>query len=336
MILGIPKETKIHEYRVGVTPDGVAALIQEGACVLVEHRAGIGAGFTDQEYRRAGAKVLTKVADIWRRSNLIVKVKEPQPSEFRFLRPGLSLFTFLHLAANPAVAKALRHHQVNAMAYEDVTGKDGRHPILEPMSRIAGHLAGLLGANFLRRDLGGKGICLSSLGSAESGRVLVLGAGNVGREAVHVVCGLGARVVLFDKDPAKVNAVRKRFPGQVQGLCDVRGLSRVVKASDLVIGGILVSGQKTPILVTREMVKSMEPGSVIIDVAVDQGGCVATIRPTTLDRPTYKAYGVVHCGVTNLPSLLARSSTRMLTGATLPYLIEMVRSGMAASSTLLS
>lgn len=304
-----------------MTPQGVRRLVEAGFQVWVESNAGVPSGFADEDYRRSGAQIKTKARDVWA-SDLVLKVKEPQPSEYRFFRPGLTLFTFLHLAAHPRLARELERKKVKAIAYELVRDEAGRFPILAPMSEIAGCLAALMGANYLRRDLGGKGTLLTAIGSGGTGHVTILGAGHVGTNALRVAHGLGATVTLFDKDPQKLEGIGALYTERIQLLRDPQDLPEILRRTDLLIGAVLVPGQVAPKIVSREMVKRMEKGSVIVDVAIDQGGCVATSRPTTIKRPLINQYGVLHCGVTNLPSLVPRTATEALARASLSYVLE--------------
>ncbi len=304
-----------------MTPQGVRRLVEAGFQVWVESNAGVPSGFADEDYRRSGAQIKTKARDVWA-SDLVLKVKEPQPSEYRFFRPGLTLFTFLHLAAHPRLARELERKKVKAIAYELVRDEAGRFPILAPMSEIAGCLAALMGANYLRRDLGGKGTLLTAIGSGGTGHVTILGAGHVGTNALRVAHGLGATVTLFDKDPQKLEGIGALYTERIQLLRDPKDLPEILRRTDLLIGAVLVPGQVAPKIVSREMVKRMEKGSVIVDVAIDQGGCVATSRPTTIKRPLINQYGVLHCGVTNLPSLVPRTATEALARASLSYVLE--------------
>lgn len=331
MIIGVPKEIKPYEFRVAMTPEAARSLVSEGHQVLVEHQAGVGSGFSDQAFRENGARVVTNHREIFKHSDLILKVKEPWTGELRLFHPGQILFTFLHLAANPQVMRELLKRRVTALAYETVQTEDGRLSILAPMSEIAGKMAALLGANYLRKDLGGKGVVISGVGGKDRGQVLVLGVGNVGRHAAEVLYGMGAEVVLYDHDPVRLEALRKELGARCTVLHDPADLPQRVASSDLVIGAILVPGGKTPCLISTPMIQKMAAGSVIVDVAIDQGGTVAGIKPTTLKQPVYTKYGVLHCGVTNLPSLAARSATIALSAQTLPYIHKIANLGLDAA-----
>lgn len=324
MLLGIPREVKFFENRVAMTPGGVRRLIDAGFEVRFESGAGVASGFSDADYRRSGAQIKTKARDVWA-ADLVLKVKEPQPPEYRFFRPGLILFTFLHLAAHPRLARELERKEVKAIAYELVRDEAGRFPILAPMSEIAGCLAALMGANYLRRDLGGKGTLLPAIGSGGTGHITILGAGHVGTNALRVAHGLGATVTVFDKDPQKLERAAQLYTERLQLTSDASDLSEILRRTDLLIGAILVPGQAAPKIVTKAMVKKMEKGSVIVDVAIDQGGCIATSRPTTIKVPLVNVYGILHCGVTNLPSLVPRTATEALARASLPYVLDFAK-----------
>ncbi len=321
--IGIPKETKPFENRVAMTPRGVAVLVAAGARVAVQKNAGLGSGFPDGLYRQAGAKIVTTASQAWE-ADLVLKVKEPQAPEFRFFRPSLTLFTFLHLAACPLLARALERKKVAAIAYEDVTDAQGGFPILAPMSEIAGCLSTVIGANYLRRDLGGKGTLLPAIGRGGTGHVTILGAGNVGTNALRVAHGMGASVTVFDKNPMRLKVLQNEYTERLQPLNDALELPEVIRRTDLLIGAVLLPGRAAPEVVSEAMVKSMEAGSVIVDVAIDQGGCVATSRATTIRKPIFLKHGVLHYGVTNIPSLVPRTATEALSRATLPYVLKLI------------
>ena len=308
-----------------MTPMGVKRLVEAGADVWVERGAGKNSGFPDQAYRGAGAS-LKPAASVWK-ADLVLKVKEPQPSEFRYFRPDLILFTFLHLAANPVLAKALERKRVNALPYEMVRDPDGGFPILAPMSEIAGCLAALVGANYLRRDLGGKGTLLPSIGTGGTGHVTILGVGHVGRNALRVAHGLGATVTLYDQDTQKLERIGSQYTERLQLLSSPTDLPEILKRTDLLIGAVLIPGKAAPRIVTAKMVRLMEAGSVIVDVSIDQGGCIETSRPTTIRKPVFEKFGVLHYGVTNMPSLVPRTATEALSHVTLPYVLELAQTG---------
>ncbi len=333
MIIGIPKEIKTAEWRVSLTPEAVRQLVGRRHRVLVQKGAGVASGFPDIEYRRAGAVIVSSFKDVYRQAELVLKVKEPQPQEYSCLRPGLNLFTFLHVAANRPLLRALLKKKVTAIAYETVESKNGNQPILAPMSEIAGLLAPLIGANYLRKDMGGKGVLLPSVGVGGAGRVTVIGAGRVGSSAVKIAHGLGALVTVYDVDVRKLKKCWSLYGERVQILSEARELPEIIKRTDLLIGAVLIPGQKTPLVVTRQMVEAMDAGSVVFDVAVDQGGCIETARPTTLAKPVFERSGVLHYGATNIPSLVPRSATEALVSASLPYIIQLADKGFEKAFT---
>lgn len=326
MIIGVPKEVKIGENRVGVVPAGAQALVDAGSRVLVQAGAGAGSGIPDEAYRAAGAEMVPDAAAAWGGADMVVKVKEPAAAEFGLLRPGLILFTYLHLAAARELTLALLARGVTAIAYETVEAADGSLPLLAPMSEVAGRLATQIGATLLQKDRGGPGILLGGVPGVRHGRVTVLGGGAVGVNAARVAVGMGAEVTLIDIDLKRLARIDEHFPGKIETLMSNRAtIEDAAVASDLLVGGVLVAGARAPVLVSEETVRRMRPGSVIVDVAVDQGGCIATIRPTTHAEPTYVLHGVIHYGVTNMPALVPRTSTFALTNATLPYLLRLAR-----------
>ncbi|OIO57560.1 MAG: alanine dehydrogenase [Alphaproteobacteria bacterium CG_4_10_14_0_2_um_filter_63_37] len=318
MIVGIPQEIKDHEYRVALTPDGAHELVQAGHEVRVQRGAGVGSGFADTEYEAAGAHIVA-AEQAWAAA-LVVKVKEPLPSEYRYLRPNLLLFTFLHLAAVPELTQVLLKTRTRAIGYETVQLPDGRLPLLAPMSQVAGRLAVQAGAHHLEREQGGSGILLGGVPGVAPGRVTVLGAGNVGLNAVRIAVGMGAMVTLLDLDHGKLTHAEALFDGRIVTLVASRGnVARSVAQADLVVGAVLIAGAKAPTLIDRAMLRSMRPGSVLADVAIDQGGVAETSRPTTHSAPTFVEEGVVHYCVANMPGAVPRTSTLALTGVTLPY-----------------
>jgi alanine dehydrogenase len=330
--VGVPTEIKSSEGRVAMTPDGVRELARAGAHVFVQTGAGSNCSLTDDDYRAAGAVIVLTAADAWSK-DMVVKVKEPQASEFVFLRPDLTLFTYLHLAAYPAVADALIASKCTAIAYETVQSASGSLPLLAPMSEVAGRLAPQMGAQFLERPKGGRGILMGGAPGVRPARVVVLGAGNVGWNAAAIAAGMGADVWMMDK-----NLDRLRFIDQIQRgrmttiASNVGSVERAVAEADLVIGAVLVAGSRAPIVVTEDMVRSMKPGSVIVDVAVDQGGCIETIHETSHKDPVYEMHGVVHYAVGNMPGAVPFTSTYALTNATLPYIAEIARIGVGAAA----
>jgi alanine dehydrogenase len=328
LIVGVPTEIKDNENRVAITPDGVRELEQHGVQVLVQSGAGIRSSITDEEYASAGAEILSDVEELWARSGIICKVKEPQASEYPYFRPGLVLFTYLHLAAYPQVAAALLEYQVTGIAYETVQAADGALPLLAPMSEVAGRMATQIGAHLLERAHGGRGVLLGGAPGVRPGRVVVLGAGNVGWNAAWIAAGMEAEVLLLDKNLDRLRWVDQIHRGRIMTLASNRGaVERAVAGADLVIGAVLVAGGRAPTVVTEDMVIGMKERSVIVDVAIDQGGCVETIHETTHSDPTYVVHEVVHYAVGNIPGAVPHTSTYALTNATLPYLLQLALGG---------
>ena len=322
--VGVPAEVKNNEYRVAITPDGVAELTHRGVPVLVESGAGTGAEITDEEYVAAGAEMVAAAAEVWARADIICKVKEPQPSEAEHFRPGLTLFTYLHLAAYPEVAARLLESGVTGVAYETVQTADGALPLLAPMSEVAGRMATQIGAHYLQRENGGRGVLLGGAPGVRPGRVVVLGAGNVGWNSAWIAAGMEAEVLLFDKNLDRLRWVDQIHQGRIMTLASTRGaIARAVAEADLVIGAVLVAGGRAPTVMTEDMVEAMKPRSVIVDVAVDQGGCISTTRETTHADPIYTVHDVIHYAVGNIPGAVPNTSTFALTNATLPYLVEL-------------
>jgi alanine dehydrogenase len=331
MIIGVPREVKPGEQRVALTPAGGHALRDAGHSVLVEKGAGLGSGIRDDEYGAVGAE-LTDVDDVWRRAQLVLKVKEPIPEEYPRLRPGQTLFTYLHLAPAPELTRVLRNADVIAIAYETVQRPDGSLPLLTPMSEVAGRLATQEGAFYLGRAHGGRGILLSGVPGVPPGNVAIIGAGTVGVNAARIAMGLGADVSILDVNPDRLRTVDDLFGGRVVTIMsNAFNLQAVVKRADLLIGAVLITGARAPVLVTAAMVATMKEGAVIVDVAVDQGGCIETVHPTTLLDPVYVVSGVVHYGVANMPALVPRTSTFALTNVTLPYVVDLAGRGVAAA-----
>ncbi|SFA42467.1 L-alanine dehydrogenase [Parageobacillus thermantarcticus] len=328
MIIGVPKEIKNNENRVAITPAGVMSFVQAGHTVLVEKDAGIGSGFTNEDYANAGAQIIEQAQDIWEKADMIMKVKEPLPSEYGYFRPGLILFTYLHLAAEPELTRALKEKGVTAIAYETV--QVGRTlPLLTPMSEVAGRMAAQIGAQFLEKPKGGKGILLGGVPGVSRGKVTIIGGGTVGTNAAKVAVGLGADVTIIDLNADRLRELDDIFGHQITTLMsNPMNIAQAVAESDLVIGAVLIPGAKAPKLVTEEMVKAMKPGSVIVDVAIDQGGIVETSdRVTTHDNPTYVKHGVVHYAVANMPGAVPRTSTLALTNVTIPYALQIANKG---------
>ena len=320
MIVGVPKEIKNKEYRVGMVIAGVRALNQAGHKVLMQHNAGVGAGISDEDYRKAGATILESAKEIYDRSDMIVKVKEPLPEEYALLREGQILYTYLHLAADERLTKALMERKIVGIAYETIQPADGSLPLLAPMSAVAGRMATQIGATYLQHDHGGKGCLLGGVTGVDRASVVVLGGGVVGVNAAKMAVGLGAKVTIMDVNVHRLDYLADIFGNEVTTLySNNEQIERAVLGADLVIGAILVPGAKAPKLVTREMVAKMQPGGVIVDVAVDQGGSVETCRPTSHEHPTYTVDGVIHYAVPNMPGAVPRTSTYALTNVTLRY-----------------
>lgn len=328
MIIGIPEEVKNNENRVAITPAGVSSFVKAGHRVLIQSGAGNGSGFSDEEYKRTGAEILNVADEVWTRSDMILKVKEPLTSEYRYFRKGLILFTYLHLAAEPMLTKALVENEVTAIAYETVS-MNGTLPLLSPMSEVAGRMATQIGAQFLEKQEGGKGILLGGVPGVKKGKVAVIGGGTVGMNAAKIAIGLGADVTIIDLSADRLRQLEHIFGSSIQTLMsNPFNVAEAVKESDLVIGAVLIPGAKAPKLVTEEMVKSMSNGSVIVDVAVDQGGIFETVdRITTHDNPTYIKHGVVHYAVANMPGAVPRTSTVALTNVTIPYALQIADKG---------
>ncbi|MDO8539448.1 MAG: alanine dehydrogenase [Opitutaceae bacterium] len=328
MIIGVPKEIKIGETRVSMTPSLCRRCVTLGARVLVQKAAGITAGYTDAEYRAAGATIMGEPARIWRAADLILKVKEPLPSEYPLLRDEQAIFTYLHLAAGAELAKLLLKKRILGIAYETVEGADGSFPLLKPMSQIAGRLSIQVGAYFLQSQHGGSGMLLGGIPGTMPGHVVVVGAGNSGAHAVQMAVGMGARVTVLDLDTRKLEALDMEYRGRVVTLMsNPANLENEVGDADLLIGAVLIPAAKAPTVVTRKMISRMRPGSVIVDIAIDQGGCIEAIRPTSHEKPVYTDQGVIHYAVPNMPALVGRTSTMGLTQATEPYVAMLVRKG---------
>jgi len=335
LTVGVPREVKEGEHRVALTPDGVHELTAAGgASVLIETGAGAGSSISDDDYARAGAEIVTGADAVWERAELVMKVKEPQVEELGRLRPGLVLFTYLHLAAYPEVANALLDRKVTGVAYETVQLGSGALPLLAPMSEVAGRMAPQIGSHFLERDHGGRGVLLGGAPGVRPARVVVLGAGNVGWNAAWIAQGMEAEVLLLDKNLDRLRWVDQIHKGRIMTLASNRGaVERAVADADLVIGAVLVPGGRAPIVVTESMVRTMKAGAVIVDCAVDQGGCVETIHETTHAEPVYELHGVLHYAVGNIPAAVPHTSTYALTNATLPYALALATLGVADAVT---
>lgn len=325
--LGVPREIKTAEGRVALTPDGVREFERLGIEVFVEKGAGEGASVADADYIAAGATIVPSAADAWAQ-DMVVKVKEPKPEEFTYLRPDLTLFTYLHLAAYPDVAQALLKARTTAFAYETVQTKDGKLPLLAPMSEVAGRLAPQMGAHFLERHKGGRGVLMGGVAGVRPARVVVLGAGNVGWSAARIAAGMEAEVTVIDRDLDRLRYLDQIYAGRVTTVASNRGsVERSVLEADLVIGAVLVAGGRAPVVVSEDLVRSMKPGAVIVDVAVDQGGCIETTRETTHTDPVYVQHGVVHYAVGNMPGAVPHTSTYALANATLSYQVQLAQYG---------
>ena len=327
--VGVPKEIKTAEHRVAMTPDGVREFERLGVQVYVETGAGEGASIHDSDYVAAGATIVPTAADAWAQQ-MVVKVKEPKAEEFGFLRPDLTLFTYLHLAAYPTVAEALLSSRCTALAYETVQLPGGALPLLAPMSEVAGRLAPQMGAHYLERHNGGRGVLMGGAPGVQPAKVVVLGAGNVGWNSAWIAAGMEAEVVLFDKNLDRLRWVDQINKGRIVTLASNRGaIERNLADADLVIGAVLVAGGRAPVVVSDDMVRGMKKGAVIVDVAVDQGGCIETIHETTHNDPVYELHGVLHYAVGNMPGAVPHTSTYALTNATLPYQLDVARHGVA-------
>jgi alanine dehydrogenase len=327
MIVGVPKEIKDNEYRVAMTPGGIRQLVEAGHQVLVETKAGEGSGFSDEQYRQAGAEVVPNDAEAWA-AEMVVKVKEPQPSEYAFLRSDLVLFTYLHLAAEEQLTHELMDRGTTSIAYETVELPNGHLPLLAPMSEVAGRMSIQIGAHYLERMKGGRGKLLGGVPGVRPADVVIIGGGIVGTNAAHMALGMGAQVFIIDLDLDRLRYLEDVLEGRLVTLSsNPLTIAQAVQRADLLVGAVLIKGAKAPRLVTREMVGTMTPGSVIVDVAVDQGGCVETTCPTTHSDPTFMVDGVIHYCVANMPGAVPRTSTYALSNATLPYIVELANTG---------
>ncbi|MCC6154660.1 MAG: alanine dehydrogenase [Candidatus Hydrogenedentes bacterium] len=329
MIVGVPKEIKAGENRVAMLPSGVAAFTAHGHQVLVEKSAGIGSGISNAQYRDAGAQIVGSAKGVWDRAEMIVKVKEPVGPELGRMHTGQIIYTYLHLASDESLTRHLMKKKVTAIGYETIQRDDGALPLLTPMSEVAGRLAVQKAAQCLEAASGGRGILLSGVSGVKPAHVVILGAGTAGQNACHVAVGLGAHVTILDIDPARLRYVHDIMGGHVTTLMSNRAtLGEEVLQADVLIGTVLIPGARAPVLVTKGMVKQMRPGAAIVDVAIDQGGCIETARPTTHAEPTYTVHGVVHYCVTNMPGAVPRTSTYALTNATLGYGLALADKGL--------
>ncbi|MFD0679183.1 MULTISPECIES: alanine dehydrogenase [unclassified Paenibacillus] len=334
MIIGVPKEIKNNENRVAITPAAVAAFVKAGHHVYIENNAGMGSGFTNADYMAAGAVVLEQAAEVWSAAEMVMKVKEPLASEYAFFRQGLILFTYLHLAAEPELAQALMENCVTAIAYETVE-VNRTLPLLTPMSEVAGRMSAQIGAQFLEKSHGGRGILLGGVPGVKRGKVAIVGGGVVGTNAAKIALGLGAEVTVIDLSAERLRLLDDMFNAQINTLVSNSfNIAEAVAEADLVIGAVLIPGAKAPKLVTEEMIKAMQPGAVVVDVAIDQGGIIETVdRITTHDSPTYEKNGVVHYAVANMPGAVPRTSTFALTNATVPYALQIANKGVKQAVT---
>ena len=332
MKLGVPKEIKNHEYRVGLTPESVTQVVMNGHSVVVETGAGAGIGVSDADYRRAGATIAKSAAAVFAAAEMIVKVKEPLAVERKRLRRGQILFTYLHLAADKTLTRELMDSGAVCIAYETVTDASGGLPLLAPMSKVAGRLASQAAAHYLQRSVGGAGKLIGGVSGVLPARVVIIGGGIVGRNAARIALGMGAEVVVLEKSAAVMDEIVAEFNGQVRTLfSSTANLAAQIAAADVVIGGVLIPGTTAPKLVTEKMIKTMRPGSVIVDVAIDQGGCVATATPTTHDKPVYVKHRVVHYCVANMPGAVPHTSTYALNNVTLPFTLQIANLGWRAA-----
>lgn len=328
MLIGVPKEIKNHEYRIGMTPSGVRELVVNGHQVMVQKNGGTAIGLTDEMYIKAGAEIVETPEEIFQRADMIVKVKEPQPNECEMLREGQVLFTYLHLAPDPKQTELLVQSKSIAIAYETVTDRNGGLPLLAPMSEVAGRMSIQAGAAALEKSKGGLGVLMGGVPGVEPANVVVIGGGVVGLNAARMAAGMGADVTVLDRSLTRLNDIDTWFGDKMKTIFSTQdAIERYVSEADLVIGGVLIPGAAAPKLVTREMLKNMKNGSVVVDVAIDQGGCFETSKPTTHQDPTYEVEGVIHYCVANMPGGVARTSTFALTNATLPYVIALANKG---------
>lgn len=328
MIVGVPREIKDNENRVALIPAGAQALVSRGHTVLVERGAGGGSGLADEVYAKAGAEIVPEAGAVYARAELLCKVKEPLPREYPLLRPGQVLFTYLHLAPAPDLTRALLDRQVVGIAYETVETADGRKPLLEPMSEVAGKMAVHVGAYYLAKPLGGRGVLIGGVPGVPPATVVILGGGTVGYNAARVAAGMGAWVYLLELSPVRLRHLAEVLPANVTTLMSNRlSLEECLRRADILIGAVLIPGAKAPRLVTRDMLRLMKSGTVIVDVSVDQGGCVETTRPTTHSDPVFEVNGILHYCVANMPGAYARTATFALTNATLPYIQQLAAKG---------
>ncbi len=329
MIIGIPKEIKDNEYRVALIPSGAGILVKSGHKVIIQKSAGIGSGFTDDEYKETGAEIAEDAKAVYDNAELIVKVKEPLSAEYSLIKEHHTIFTFLHLSADKELINALIKTSAIFVAYETVELSDGTLPILTPMSEVAGRLSVLIGAQYLMKPAGGMGRLLGGVPGVKRGKITIIGAGAVGINAAKIAVGIGADVTIINRGLDKLRVIDNIFGGRIETLAsNPYNIEKSVIESDLVIGAVLIKGARAPVLITKEMVKRMRKGSVIVDISIDQGGCIETMKPTTHSNPVYDVDGVIHYGVTNIPGAVPRTSTFALTNATLPYIKKIADKGL--------
>jgi alanine dehydrogenase len=328
MVIGVPKEIKPEENRIAIVPGGVETIVQRGHKVIIERGAGSGSGFSDEEYSAAGAQVLDKREDIFAGADLVLKVKEPLLEEYEFLKAGQIVFTYFHLAASEELTRNLMKRKIVGIAYETVQTEDGFLPLLFPMSEIAGRMAPQEGAKYLEETYGGRGILLGGVAGVPPGNVVILGGGTVGYNAARIALGMGASVTVLDINPRRLRMLDETFQGRITTMiADNYNLRMVIGYADLLIGAVLIPGAKAPKLITKEMLKAMRKGAVLVDVSVDQGGCAETSRPTIHSNPVYEEEGIIHYAVSNMPGAVPRTSTRALTLNTLPYVLDIADLG---------
>ena len=328
MKVGCPKEIKVHEYRVGLTPESAAELVRAGHEVFLETKAGEGIGAPDAVYEKVGVKILPTADAVFETAEMIVKVKEPQAVEIARLKPHHVLFTYLHLAPDPAQAEGLMKSGATCIAYETVTDRDGRLPLLKPMSEVAGRMSIQVGAYFLEKAHGGRGVLMGGVPGVQPASVVILGAGVSGYNAAQIAVGMRARVQVFDKNPARLEELDREFNGRLETVYSTAAaVAEAIKEADVVVGAVLVAGAAAPKLITRDMLKTMRPGSVLVDISIDQGGCFETSKPTTHSEPTFVVDGIVHYCVANMPGAVSRTSAFALNNATLPFTLALANKG---------
>ena len=335
MRIGVPKEIKDHEYRVGIVPSGVKALVDAGHKVYIEKGAGIGSGITDSDYRIAGAKIVQSAKELYASSEMVVKVKEPLPAEYLFLKESQILLTFLHLASDINLTQAMVDKKIIAIAYETIQLNNGTLPLLTPMSEIAGKMSIQIGASYLQKDKGGRGILLGGVPGVKPGTVVIIGGGVAGINAAKIAVGLGAEVIVFDINLERLTYLDDIFKGRIITLMsNSENIEKFVIYADILVGAVLIPGARAPVLVKKYLVTQMKPGSVVVDVSVDQGGCIETCRPTTHSNPVFDVKGVIHYCVTNIPAAVSRTSTFALTNVTFPYVLKIANRGVNQAAAI--